>query len=192
LFEICNDLILAQSMPSGAVHPNTFGTSRFDHLRFLFEQPSPAPTERQQTRTEREAARAQSRADMAYGRRTFLEQQARQAEENDPEAQRVAFHKAQALKIVNAGLRARGMPLRRDGGDDAPNPPNKGKKKVTKKKIEDQSDDENGEDQPGNETEAAYWRRVNANANSIIQAASAAEARYEGVRDRRHGGSSGF
>jgi hypothetical protein len=23
LFEICNDLILAQSMPSGAVHPNT-------------------------------------------------------------------------------------------------------------------------------------------------------------------------
>jgi hypothetical protein len=190
-------------------------TSRFDHLRFLFEQPSPAPTERQQTRTEREAARAQSRADMAYGRRTFLEQQARQAEENDPEAQRVAFHKAQALKIVNAGLSARGMPLRRcllqdespeypdgdnyntpgdpdDGGDDAPNPPNKGKKKVTKKKIEDQSDDENGEDQPGNETEAAYWRRVNANANSIIQAASAAEARYEGVRDRRHGGSSGF
>jgi hypothetical protein len=29
LFEICNDLILAQSMPSGAVHPNTLSC----HLR---------------------------------------------------------------------------------------------------------------------------------------------------------------
>jgi hypothetical protein len=27
-FEICNDLILAQSMPSGAVHPNTFAEVR--------------------------------------------------------------------------------------------------------------------------------------------------------------------
>src|SRR5271166_2237302 len=26
LFEICSDLILAQSMPSGAVHPNTLGS----------------------------------------------------------------------------------------------------------------------------------------------------------------------
>jgi hypothetical protein len=41
----------------------------------------------------------------------FLEQQSRQADA-DPEAQREAFYKAQALKIVNAGLRARGMPLR--------------------------------------------------------------------------------
>src|SRR5580704_357480 len=31
LFEICNDLILAQSMPSGAVHPNTLcGNSNWD------------------------------------------------------------------------------------------------------------------------------------------------------------------
>jgi hypothetical protein len=83
--------------------------SRFAHLRAIFEQPT-AP-ERQQTRAEREAERAQSRTDMAFGRRTFLEQQAKQAAESDPQAQREAFYKAQALKIVRAGALARGLPV---------------------------------------------------------------------------------
>ena len=135
-------------------------------------QPSP-----RQTQQDREAARAQSRQDIADGRRMFLEQQARQAEESDPEAQRMAFYKAQALRIVNAGLRARGQPLRRclvqdepfqpgyerepaegypdtdpSEGDDAPHPPNKGKKKVTKKKVQDEDDGEQADgDEPVDE-----------------------------------------
>jgi hypothetical protein len=41
LFEICNDLILAQSMPSGAVHPNTDTVEKLDFLprsQFLRQQ----------------------------------------------------------------------------------------------------------------------------------------------------------
>jgi hypothetical protein len=35
LFEICNDLILAQSMPSGAVHPNTLALNAVIRLKTL-------------------------------------------------------------------------------------------------------------------------------------------------------------
>ena len=41
LFEICNDLILAQSMPSGAVHPITDTVEKLDFLprsQFLRKQ----------------------------------------------------------------------------------------------------------------------------------------------------------
>jgi hypothetical protein len=37
LFEICNDLILAQSMPSGAVHPNTHAWFLLSALKNIFQ-----------------------------------------------------------------------------------------------------------------------------------------------------------
>jgi hypothetical protein len=42
LFEICNDLILAQSMPSGAVHPNTQSwRSALGTVRLIFKPDRP-------------------------------------------------------------------------------------------------------------------------------------------------------
>jgi hypothetical protein len=152
--------------------------SSFAYLARLAElarsgQSGPAPVERQQTREERERARAQSREDIAFGRRSFLEQQARQAEESDPEAAYRRHRKTQALAIINAGRRARGLPLLTrleqdrepsdeypgrdnynspgdpdDGGDDAPSPKDKKGKKKTKK-VQDEDDGEQAdEDKP--------------------------------------------
>jgi len=89
--------------------------SRFAILADLIRGPEAAPRQAQQDRKaerrDREARRRRSREDIAFGRRAFLEQQARQAEESDPEAARLAHDKAMALLIVQAGARARGLPV---------------------------------------------------------------------------------
>jgi hypothetical protein len=155
-------------------------------------QPSP-----RQTQQDREGARAQSRQDIADGRRMFLEQQARQAAEADPEAAYLAHCKAQALKICNAGRRARGLPLLTrlaqdespeypdqfhtpdespDEGDDRPvdDKKRKGKKKAKDKNEEDREENENegADDQPGSEEDEdeAEKRRNKAAALLIINA----------------------
>jgi hypothetical protein len=88
--------------------------SRFAILADLIRGPEAAPRQAQQDRKaerrDREARRRRSREDIAFGRRAFLEQ-ARQAEESDPEAARLAHDKAMALLIVQAGARARGLPV---------------------------------------------------------------------------------
>jgi hypothetical protein len=165
-------------------------SSRFSFLADLIRSPDAAP---RQTQRDREAERAQSRADIAYGRRMFLEQQAQQAAEADPEAQRMAFYKAQALKIIQAGARARGLPvptrLVQDDqddaedhdapgpGDDSPVDDRKDKGKKAKKKAKPAADDdepEGAEDETdkneNGETSAQYWRRVKATAAAIVMA----------------------
>ena len=142
-------------------------SSAFSHLADLIDRARKADGAPRQAQQDREAARAQSRQDIRDGRRMFLEQQARQTAEADPEAAYLRHCKTVALAICNAGRRARGEPplkrLMQDEspeypddtnpnktddttGDDRPNPPNKGKKKTVKKKIEDQSDDEDAEE----------------------------------------------
>jgi uncharacterized protein YkwD len=148
---------------------------------------------------DREAERRELLADMKWGAEQARKFAAQQAVEADPEAQREAFHKAQALKIVNAGRAARGLPLLKrlmqdespeypdgdnynspgdpdDGGDDAPNPKDKSKKKTVKKKVEEEDEEENqnsgADDQPSSEEdqEEAKKRRDKAAALSIVNA----------------------
>ena len=78
-------------------------TSRFDHFKAIFQQPA----ERQQSASQREAERRQIKEDMAEGRRTAQ----KQAAAADPNAAYEAHCKAQALRIVQAGARARGIPV---------------------------------------------------------------------------------
>jgi hypothetical protein len=151
--------------------------SAFDHLADLIDRarkadaaPRRTQQDREAERRDREARRQQSREDIAFGRRSFLEQQARESEESDPEAY-LRHCKAQALLIIQAGARARGLPVPTrlvqdeepsdeypgrdnynspgnpdDGGDDQPSPKDKkGKKKAKPAKVEDQNDDEDAD-----------------------------------------------
>jgi hypothetical protein len=93
-------------------------SSAFSHLADLIDRarkadgaPRQTQQDREAERRDREARRQQSREDIAFGRRSFLEQQSKQAAEADSEAQYEAFCKAQALKIIQAGARARGLPV---------------------------------------------------------------------------------
>jgi hypothetical protein len=179
-------------------------TSRFHILADLIRspkaddrQPVERPKSAEDDRREREAYRAQSRADMAYGRRTFLEQQVKQAAREPPREENYeAWCTLMAHRITDAGRRARGLkPLFSDdrepsdeypdrdnynspgkdpddGGDDSPNPKDKKvKKKAKPAKADDDDEQAEGDDKNENgETKAQYWARVNRTANAIIQA----------------------
>jgi hypothetical protein len=156
-------------------------TSRFDHFKAIFQQPA----ERQQSASQREAERRQIKEDMAEGRRTAQ----KQAAAADPNAAYEAHCKAQALRIVQAGARARGIPVPtcleqdRDDeeypGDDTPvddKDHKKSKKRAKPAKIigDDQSDDDakekdEGETSDGND-EIEKEKRDKAAALLIINA----------------------
>jgi hypothetical protein len=171
-------------------------TSRFNHLRTIFEQPAEHP----KSREELEKDRAQIREDMEFGRRSARQQ----AAAADPDAAYEAHCKAQALKIANAGQARRGLPLLKrlvddepedadiTDGDDQDHTPKKGKKKAKPAADDDEPDadndeprDEGDEDndtnndkkrrgaancQPG-ESVSSYWARVDASAAAIVRAA---------------------
>jgi hypothetical protein len=128
--------------------------SRFSHLHMLFQHPAPA--ERERTRAERDRESAQLREDLAEGQRLARKQAAQQAVDADPEA----FHKAQALKIIQAGARARGLPvpthLVQDDapgpGDDQPIDDDKDHKKSKKKAKPKADDDEDAKEKDEDET----------------------------------------
>jgi len=128
---------------------------------------------RPRTTAQREAERAELRRDMAEGAAMAREYAAQQAAEADPDAAYRAHCKRQALLIVQAGARARGLPVptrlvqdqspeypddsngpAKDNtdGDDTSDPPKE--KRKTKKKIKDEDenidaeDDEDAEDKP--------------------------------------------
>src|SRR5208337_2871024 len=67
--------------------------------------------ERPKSAAQRERERAELRADMAWGTEQARKFAERQAAEADPEAARLAHDKAMALLIVQAGARARGLPV---------------------------------------------------------------------------------
>jgi len=159
------------------------------------QRPIASAQDREAEQRDREAYRRQSREDIAFGRKAFLEQQARQAEESDPEAARLAHDKAVALLIVQAGARAKGLPVptrlvqdeepsdeyhdERGPGDDRPHPRDKKSKKKAKPKPVDEGDkDSNEDDEDANqgdeddqgETEAQYQERCRATAHAIIMA----------------------
>jgi len=77
-------------------------TSRFNHLRTIFEQP---PSTRSHARSWKGSRPI--REDMEFGRRSARQQ----AAAADPDAAYEAHCKAQALKIANAGQARRGLPL---------------------------------------------------------------------------------
>jgi hypothetical protein len=148
--------------------------SRFDHLRAIFQQPS---AERPKSAAQREAERRQLREDLAEGQRLARKQAAQQAAAADPEA----FHKQQALKIIQAGARARGIPVPTrleqdrkpsdeypdgdnynspgdpdDGGDDAPTKPKPKKAKPAKVFSDEGDEDAEG----GDETEESKNKAI--------------------------------
>jgi hypothetical protein len=94
--------------------------SRFSTLADILRQ-QPSAERQQPVRRDAESERRQIKEDMEFGRRTAQ----KQAAAADPDAAYLAHCRAQALRIVQAGARARGLPvptcLEQDR-DDAPGP----------------------------------------------------------------------
>jgi hypothetical protein len=167
-------------------------TSRFAVLADLIRSPKDtADADRPKTAAQRERERAELREDMAWGRG----QARKQAEESDPEAAYLAHCKRQALAILQAGARARGLPVptrlvqeeepsdeyhdEPGPGDDRPHPKDKkGRRKAKPKPVDEGDKDSNEDDEDANqgdeddqgETEAQYWARVDQTAKAIIAA----------------------
>ena len=161
-------------------------TSRFSILADLIKSPE---ADSPKSAAQREKERAELRQDIAEGAAMARKFAAQQAADADPDAAYLAHCKAQALKIIQAGARARGLPVPtrleqdRDNapgpGDDTPvddKDHKKSKKRAKPAKIigDDQGDDdakEKDEDETsdGND-EIEKEKRDKAAALSIINA----------------------